>query len=341
MAQTSAELANQFRQDMSYVIGFWRKIENDFFQDLMSITASDSPEDIQLKQHFRSLGKQAFPHELYNMWKHTSYLGGEYSESWTTDDIVDQVRSGGAIINDKKISFNEKNKTKIKTNLSMSKGEAFEEFGIVLLQNSDLINRIRSALCLSFQPTGAARHREDIELTEEYTLDFKYSEQSGVERFKNIIKLHGSKTYASIFDIENSIIDSLYTWGASNGYATNSTGATTNTGIYERPKIGRKDRGFQEKEEFRGKKDLHGLSFTRKILMYAFVEDWYWASDCLEKVVDWAANRLMEVKWQNLNTRKKARIPNPVAHQKAFWDWEKNSLDILRENPTHSDFKIF
>jgi hypothetical protein len=327
MAKTSKELSDQFRKEMRIFIDFWKEEENKLYTN--STTLTGNQQDDELRKIFIKEGQAQFPQTLFRAWMRIKRGEGTKEEALTLQAISKYVETEGAQI-----------QKDTGQSISISKGVAWEKLGATLLNRDDaLIQKVANALQLTLEHTGTKNYREDMSLTEDYTLDFKWSDKTGDERFLNIVKTHGAESYTSITEIENNIMASMYTFGASNGIARYNPNLT-NTGLFKRPKTADGLKGFEEEEQYRGGRDLDNLSHARKILIFFFKEGGYWASYCLEKVVDWAANRLIEMEYKNLVRSKgeKFQEKEPGKHIKAFWGWEENSLDYLKTQPIYGGY---
>lgn len=302
MDRDTEKAVNKFQNDMKNIIATWKGYETSFYtKNILPIGQTD----IFLSRLLDG-GQPRFPHNLYVMW--TSGSGADITgfangvnRSYTITELERWMQKHG----DKYICYlrNDNNMEAIK------KGDALELKMADLATKGKAMNKLAEALSGSLKYVGPEHKREDFVLTEEFSLDIKYSGLKGDDRFNNIIKDFGASQIGSIQALELNILRSLYTEGASEGlFNPKATGQTKHLGILKRDK---KTGQFQEitQEDYikayeeTGRKEFKKpIPSLRKEIIYLFDNDGYWASVCLETITSWASKRLRELSFTE-NTR--------------------------------------
>lgn len=293
MIKTTEDYIELFKADMNGIITTWKQYENDFYNTLRR-----SNQDDDFYSPLFAGGKDSFPKLLYNEW----------------------------VLNNPQVDFQKANLDKIIRNGkltidNMQAGENFENFlARMAVSEKDNSGNWKKALANAFpqvlEHTGHLHMREDFRMTDIFTIDAKYSTLSSDDRFKNIIKPWGSPIIRSIIDIEESILNSLYSQGASHHRWLPQNTGVKNVGIYDyEGKDG--ERVWKEISDtmYRdlAKKRNINIPSHRKILIYMFNDNGYWTSECLEEITNWAEKRLKQLKF--LNAKKSYT-------QKEFWDFK-------------------
>ena len=293
MVKTTTDYIALFEADMERIIKTWQQYENDFYNALRR-----SNQDDNFYSPLFASGKTGFPKMLYNEW------------------VLNNPQVDFQKANLKQIIYNGKLKID-----NMQAGENFEEFlARMAVAHEDSNGQWKKALADAFpqvlEHTGHLHMREDFRMTDEFTVDAKYSTLSGEARFKDIIKPWGSSTIRSIIDIEESILNSLYSQGASHHRWLPQNTGVRNVGIYDyEGKDG--DRIWKEVTDTMYKElaKIRNINIPshRKILIYMFDDNGYWTSECLQEVTKWAKKRLEVLGF--LNAKKSYT-------QEEFWDFK-------------------
>lgn len=318
--------AKEFEKDMKNVITFWKSEETKFYnntkQTFLNLKSGDYLVHMMAKQLF-DWGQAYFPLQLHHFWvalgkgfvniDDSSYA--HYSGSDFVQLVQQNLANRNIVLTDSNARF-----------YNMTSGHTFEEIMIELYKaDNSVIKQICELLFGSVDFTGHKKLREDAALTKEYTLDFKYStkvtEIAG-KKFKSLVKEYGSEEYKSIVDIEDSIIRSLYTFGASEG---RDEGGPGNYGIWKSSEDPINGRQFEELKgkKYRGSKKYIGnqaVPSGRKTLIFMFPENGYWASYCLEEITKWASNRIVEMEFINQPTNLHQSLASlESVDYKQFW----------------------
>lgn len=281
MSKSKMSTAQQFRLDMADVVEVWEKEQRKFYKEIMNnIQSNPVTNHTSLYGRFvNGLSYDNLPNRIYSYVFRIIDKNSLVIHPTSAEDIYELLAPYSS---------------------SMKKGEKFEEWVIEQLsRDGNLLSLIAEKLGLSLTPTGSKHKREDFELTKSYTLDAKYSETqdpTNISRYRNIVKEYGSNLYMALHQIEDNIIRSLYSGGAGAGAIHGAQGKPQ--ALYT-----------LKYNEDRTKKIFEELSTTtntsghRKILIYMYPENAYWASVCLKHVIDWAAKRLTDTNWVNANTK--------------------------------------
>lgn len=304
--------AQEFEKDMENVIKVWKAAENDLYSQIRNIMTSittpksgQGTESVMLITPLVSFlckgGQSEFPTNFHKLWisiDHDPLFLDPDVYSYTPDELVDMtdyaVQADGISPYGPKRTYN------------LATGHRFEDIMINFYkEDHKLIQEICKLIFPDMKITAKKNLREDIALTADYTMDFKFSSKiydSTGQKLKSIVKDWGSGEYNNIVDIEDSIIRSLYTFGSSEG---RDKGGVDDYGIWKSEPNGDQGRTFTEltySKGYRGSfKTIGGEPVlpTRKILLFLFPEDGYWASYCLKEITRWASKRIVEMEFIN------------------------------------------
>ena len=294
-----SEATKKFTRDMARIINTWKGYEADFYNNtIIPICMQD-----YFLAYYLQHGKDKFPHNLWLIWVYGPWLNNRV----ITLDNLEQIARNPQY----QLTFSQgKDPVKI--------GKEFENQLADKVLNTNVMQRLAKLLPGSLQHVGAANKREDFVLTEEYSLDVKYSGLSDDSRFKNIIKPWGSNMYTAVNKIEEGILRSMYKEGAQQGrYLPKATGQTVHHGIL---KYDKKTGLWSEATQ----KDYDDANFgpipsLRKNILYLFNDDGYWASYCLERVVVWGMKQL-----ENLGFTENTKAKDYQSYTaEAFWGFSK------------------
>ena len=271
-------IASQFRLDMEGVVSFWEKEQHKLYEQVVQ----------SLREHdFTN------PQSIKAMFKH----------NLTYDNLPTRIYQYAfrSFNEDKSFNFTsveELYKFLSQYSSAVEKGQKYEDWlSDMLSQDSNFLNIVKDVIGFSFTHTGGLHKREDFELTKEFTLDVKYSDTqdpTNKGRYRNIVKEFGGNLYMALHQIEDNIIRSLYSGGASSGAIHTAQGKSK--GLYSFKTV-------KGRKQFEETATTTNTSSHRKILIYMYPENAYWASVCLEHLIDWAAKRLEDTNWVNANTR--------------------------------------
>ena len=295
--------AAKFKKIMESTIRQWQKYEEGFYRTTIEPQCIKDP----LLKDMVSGGKEQFPHNLWLVWVYGWQFGidltvKELEEIWQANPGFTYTISGG--------------------HFSVEKGKKFEDILASRVQSDEILKRLSQILPQQLKHVGSQNKREDFLLTDEFSLDIKYSDISDDRRFKNIIKPFNADMYSATNKIQENILRSMYKEGASQGqFLPKATGRTQHKGIF---KYDAKT-GYEEITQ----KDYDQYGFgpipsLRKNIIYLYNDDGYWASICLEKVTNWAADHLEELGFTDYS-----RDPNYKSYTAyEFWgfsesDWKK------------------
>ena len=285
MASYKNEYANKFIEMMNTTIKQWQEYEKTLYENTLEpICKADS-----MLNDLTTGGKDGFPHRLWLVWV---YGLGE--------------RQGLSIDELEKLWQNEKAPYaySIKGNkLPVEKGKTFEETVAQQIIDNKILKKLASVLPDKLAYIANENKREDFIVNDSFSIDIKYSDLKTDERFKNIIKPWGSDFYTSTNKIQEGIIRSMYKEGATQGqFLPKATGRTKYHGIL---KYDKKTGIFSEvTQEDYNENNFGPIPSLRKNVLYIYNDDGYWASYCLQKVTDWAANNIEKLGFTN-NTRDK------------------------------------
>ena len=303
----SAEL---FTKDMANAIKVWEAAERQLYQDVLSKMIQPmrnkrgSEDTILIDSAMNFLlkgGQPSFPSNLHRLW-----VTMDHDQMYFNPKIYGHEPDTLVELTQQATEFRGYYPSSGMRKFNMENGLSFEEIMVNFYRaDHHLIRDICNIIFPSLEVTYHKHLREDIALTRQYTLDFKFSDkildQTG-EKFKSIVKQWGSGEYRSIVDIEDSIMRSLYTFGAREG---RDKGGKKDYGMWRsdaNPGQGRTFTELYQAPEYRGKrKTISGKTVlpTRKILIFMFPEDGYWASFCLREITKWAAERIKKIEFIN------------------------------------------
>lgn len=262
--------ATKFYNNMKSIIEKWEGYENSFYDNTIIPICNADP----LLQHYLARGKDQFPHNLWLIW-----IYGPIDSNIQSLDELEQLYQ----------------KTQYKFTISDSrsavqKGKDFEDVMAQRATSYYIMQKFAEALPGKLQHVGQINKREDFILTDEFSLDIKYSGLETDDRFKNIIKPWGNNWYSATLRIQEGILRSLYREGAQEGeWRPTATGQTKHHGIYDIKN------NFEEVTQNMYDDHHFGpIPSLRKNIIYLYNDDGYWASTCLQKVTEWAANRIEE-----------------------------------------------
>ena len=278
----------QFKKDMDSVISHWKKEQENFYKsienEITQLGMSQSNPKIQ--SILGRISYDTFPKFL--RWG--VFTNQDASVTIDPSYLISRINQIGGTHKEKGINF--------------------EDIAALALNNS-ILKKLGNVIGLSLQHTGSQHLREDFELKDRFTFDAKFTSNVNPEdpaKYRNIVKEYGSSLYASIHQIEDNIVRSLYSEGAIVGDI--HAKQNKDKAIYSLTKD--KKTGLTTFEELDKK--------ARKILIYLYPENGYWASDCLEKVVEWAVKRMDDTQWRNLNTRAGEKATDNYLHTyQGFW----------------------
>lgn len=294
--------ANNFKKIMGNTIKQWQKYEESFYNTNI---VPECIKDPMLKD-LVSAGKGQFPHRLWLVW----IYGWEFPFDMTISELEDMWQSTH-------FTFTIPGK-----GYSVEKGKQFENILAQRVESDEVLKKLSKILSGQLKHVGSANQREDFLLTDTFSLDVKYSDILDDRKFKNIIKPFGEDMYSFTVKIQEGIMRSMYKVGASEGqFLPKAMGRTKHKGILKYDKKA----GYQEvtQEDY----DQYGLGpipSLRKNIIYLYNDDGYWASVCLEKVTDWAADHLEELGFTDYS-----RDPNYKSYSAyEFWgfggdDWKR------------------
>ena len=298
MSKSKLSTAEQFKLDMSGVVEAWEKDQDEFYNEIVANIRSNPVMNSESAygRFANGLNYENLPHRVYYYIFRILNKSKGTVHATSTDDIYKLLAPYSS---------------------SMKKGEKFEEWVIEQLGiDGNLLSLIAEKLGLTLIPTGSKHEREDFELTKKYTLDAKYSETrdpTNIARYRNIVKEFGYNLYTAIHQIEDNIIRSLYSGGAGAGAIHGAQGKAH--ALYTLTNNANKT-----KKIFKELPTTTNKSGHRKILIYLYPEDGYWASVCLQHVIDWAAKRLDDTKWKNANTKAGEKASdNTLRTFQGFW----------------------
>lgn len=294
--------AAKFKKIMEPTIKQWQKYEESFYKTNIEPECIKDP----MLKDLVSAGKEQFPHRLWLVW----IYGWEFPFDMTISELEDIWQSTH-------FTFTIPGK-----GYSVEKGKQFENILAQRVESDEVLKKLSKILPEQLKHVGSANQREDFLLTDTFSLDVKYSDISDDRRFKNIIKPFNADMYSATNKIQESILRSMYKEGASEGqFAPKATGRTQHKGIFKYDK----KTGYQDvtQEDY----DQYGfgpIPSLRKNIIYLYNDDGYWASFCLEKVTNWAADHLEELGFTDYS-----RDPNYKSYTAyEFWgfgesDWKK------------------
>ena len=279
----------QFKKDMELIIAKWEKEQHDFYESM--------EEDIKNASLSETNSRVAgiLSRVTYDNFPKFIRWGVFTNENATTtipsDFLVSRVQQNGGTYSDK--------------------GTYFEKITDSYLKKS-VLQKLGKVIELSLKHTGDSHLREDFELKDSFTFDAKFTENKNVNdigRYRNIVKEWGGSLYAAIHQIEDNIVRSLYSEGALVGDIHAKQNKDKAIYSLERDKKTRELIDFVEHD-----------NKARKILIYLYPENGYWASECLRHVTNWAFKRLEDTAWQNINTRKGEKVTDNYLHTfQGFW----------------------
>lgn len=270
---------SKFGKDMEKHINEWKSREKEFYNTMVVPGFSIDP---FLKPFMGTL--ETFPHNLYLLW-----VWGPHSKLKTQDITLDKLE---ALYQHGKITLRG-------TMSPVEKGKKFED-ALADSLSRDFMEKLAKVFPEKLKHVGQDNKREDFLISEEYSIDAKYSDLETTEKFKNIIKPWGNDMYSAINKIEGGILRSMYKEGANQGqFRPTAQGQTRYRGILKYDK----KNGWEEVTQADyDKYDFGPLPSLRKNIIYLYNDDGYWASYCLKQVVEWAKNHMKELGFTD-NTR--------------------------------------
>lgn len=310
--------AKKFEKDMENVITVWKEAEDDLYSQIRAImkartlSGAGSESTLLITPLINYLcqgGQPQFPTNFHKLWvtmDHDALFLDTDSYAYKPDELVEMtelaVQADGISPYGPRRVYN------------MATGRKFEEIMINFYKwDHNLIQEICKLIFPDMKVTAQKNLREDIALTADYTMDFKFSSKINDiagSKLKSIVKDWGSGEYNNIVDIEDSIIRSLYTFGSSEG---RDKGGEDGYGMWKSEPNGDQGRtfteltyttGYRDKNRTNNFKTIDGEPVlpTRKILLFLFPEDGYWASYCLREITKWASRRIVEMEFINKPT---------------------------------------
>ena len=204
--------ATKFDNIMSKTIQQWDKYETNFYNNTIVPICKADP----LLQGLLLKGKANFPHNLWLVWVY-QYVYPDLptiealDAVWQIDDYVFTVEGNTHPV---------------------VKGKRFEDLLAKRAETNDILQHLAQALPGKLQHAGKANKREDFLLTDEFSIDIKYSGIQNDDRFKNIIKPWGQNFYTATNKIQEGILRSMYREGDSQGlFRPNAESQNKNYGI--------------------------------------------------------------------------------------------------------------
>lgn len=286
--------ATKFLNNMKPIIERWQGYEKDFYNNTIVPICNRDP----LLQHYLARGQDVFPHNLWLIW-----IYGPYSEIQSLEELE---------------ALYQQNQYRFIVSNSMSdteKGKTFEDYMAERATSTYIMDRFAQALPGKLQHVGQKNKREDFVLTDDFSIDIKYSGLTNDTRFKDIIKPWGNSWYSATVRIQEGIIRSLYREGARQGeWRPTATGQSVHHGIYDL-----RNNFAEVTQEMYDKYNFGPIPSLRKNIIYLYNDDGYWASTCLQKVVDWAANRIEEIKFTDYTRDVNYKSWDPYL----FWKFTK------------------
>ena len=275
MGNYKNKYAVKFEGIMNKTIEKWKKYESTLYDNTLVPICQNDP----LLKGLIVNGKDDFPHRLWLVWV--------YSLDKNPDMSIDDLE---------KAWQNEKTPyvyTIDGEELPVVKGKMFEKIAAKRVGDSKVLGKLASALAGHLQHVGNENKREDFLVDDTFSIDIKYSGLKTDERFKTMIKPWGNDYYTATNKIQEGIIRSMYREGASQGqFEPKATGRTRHFGILKYDK----KTGYDEvTQDDYNDHDLGPIPSLRKNILYIYNDDGYWASYCLKKVSDWAAQHIEDL----------------------------------------------
>lgn len=272
------DIIEQFKNEMMSAVRQWQAEELALYNTF--------PEEIWPAESWNVFRPtlEEFPDFIWEVW--FSYLNDKTNRHFTYGRMDREAiqKAFERILSDKE--------------KSVDKGLGFEEIGADIRNDADSFIRQIGEIWFgskdAFPHTGSKMYREDFEMTRRYTIDFKYSDIEGEEKYRNIIKTAGKSSYKNIQDLKEGIMRSMYSVGKNYGEGL----------------LFRFDEGV-----FKELRQLDYVTGTnvwqenysqdipdprRKILIYLFQDGGSWASKCLEYTIDWAIQELKSGRFNDL-----------------------------------------
>ena len=291
--------AQKFYDIMEPTVKKWKGYESHFYDKILTPICVNDP----LLRGLLSKGKEGFPHNLWLVWV--------YSWEWPFDMTIEELEQAWQ---SQHYVF-----TIAGNSHPVVKGKSFENTLAQRVVQDTLLQRLAAALPGKLAHVGNANKREDFVLTDEYSIDIKYSGLQNDDRFKNIIKPWGNDSYSATNKIQEGILRSMYKEGASQGlFLPKATGRTVHHGIFKyNAKTGFDDVKQDDYTEY----GFGPIPSLRKNILYLYNDDGYWASHCLMKVITWAANHLEELGFTDYTRDKNYTSYSP----EVFWGFSSDN----------------
>ena len=273
----------KFRDDMKQIVKQWEDWETSYYYDKIQPACDLDP---VIGKFLLPGGKIMFPTNVYSVWTHNKAIDG--GNIITYDDLITAYEKKHLYT----ISINKMS--------PLQKGQKFEDALGNALKNKQIdtiLPKLQAIFDEGLLWVGKNHKREDFLMSEDYSIDIKYSDLKDYDRFRNIIKPYKGQIITCTTDIIDGILRSLYREGGSNGNLRPSTGyGKGHHGLYKLPSA--KYKTFQEltQSDYDKYADTWGYEDTlpslRKNLIFLFNDGGYWASEMLQKITVWAAARL-------------------------------------------------